>query len=176
MTKPKNTQPRTSKASEALSAEEWLAAHAEELPPEELPRLRARGLRDDDAKVEVTAAKARVSRSFPPLDDLAVTMRTHLKRAKVERADLHETEPEDDGKRTHKVFCHRTATRFASPPQALGIVQQKWRPRRDSNPCYSLERAVSWAGLDDGDVLSEARSILTTGRLGKRIIGIFARR
>ncbi len=27
-----------------------------------------------------------------------------------------------------------------------------WRPQRDSNPCYSLERAVSWAGLDDGDL------------------------
>jgi len=26
------------------------------------------------------------------------------------------------------------------------------RPQGDSNPCYSLERAVSWAGLDDGDV------------------------
>jgi hypothetical protein len=25
------------------------------------------------------------------------------------------------------------------------------RPQGDSNPCYSLERAVSWAGLDDGD-------------------------
>ena len=25
------------------------------------------------------------------------------------------------------------------------------RPQRDSNSCYSLERAVSWAGLDDGD-------------------------
>jgi hypothetical protein len=21
-----------------------------------------------------------------------------------------------------------------------------WRPQRDLNPCYSLERAVSWAG------------------------------
>lgn len=28
-----------------------------------------------------------------------------------------------------------------------------WRPRRDSNPCYRRERAVSWAGLDDGDAL-----------------------
>jgi hypothetical protein len=28
---------------------------------------------------------------------------------------------------------------------------QTERPQRDSNPCYSLERAVSWAGLDDGD-------------------------
>src|SRR6185437_10786396 len=26
-----------------------------------------------------------------------------------------------------------------------------WRPRRDLNPCYRRERAVSWAGLDDGD-------------------------
>src|SRR2546426_1295860 len=27
----------------------------------------------------------------------------------------------------------------------------KWRPQRDLNPCYRLERAVSWARLDDGD-------------------------
>jgi len=26
-----------------------------------------------------------------------------------------------------------------------------WRPQGDSNPCYRRERAVSWAGLDDGD-------------------------
>jgi hypothetical protein len=26
-----------------------------------------------------------------------------------------------------------------------------WRPRRDSNPCYRRERAMSWTGLDDGD-------------------------
>src|SRR5439155_5527138 len=26
-----------------------------------------------------------------------------------------------------------------------------WRPQRDLNPCYRLERAVSWARLDDGD-------------------------
>ena len=31
-------------------------------------------------------------------------------------------------------------------------VGQLLRPQGDSNPCYSLERAVSWAGLDDGDV------------------------
>jgi hypothetical protein len=29
--------------------------------------------------------------------------------------------------------------------------QETLRPQGDSNPCYSLERAVSWAGLDDGD-------------------------
>ena len=28
-----------------------------------------------------------------------------------------------------------------------------WRPRRDLNPCYRRERPVSWAELDDGDVL-----------------------
>ncbi len=28
---------------------------------------------------------------------------------------------------------------------------QVWRPRRDSNPRYRRERAMSWAGLDDGD-------------------------
>jgi Phage integrase family len=30
--------------------------------------------------------------------------------------------------------------------------QKTQRPQGDSNPCYSLERAVSWAGLDDGDL------------------------
>ena len=33
-------------------------------------------------------------------------------------------------------------------PENLSDYQ---RPQRDSNPCYSLERAVSWAWLDDGD-------------------------
>ena len=35
-------------------------------------------------------------------------------------------------------------------------VEKRRRPQGDSNPCYSLERAVSWAGLDDGDVLQGA--------------------
>lgn len=34
------------------------------------------------------------------------------------------------------------------------------RPQGDSNPCYSLERAVSWAGLDDGDKLQGAGKIV----------------
>ena len=29
---------------------------------------------------------------------------------------------------------------------------ENWYPRRDSNPCLRLERAVSWTGLDDGDM------------------------
>jgi hypothetical protein len=33
------------------------------------------------------------------------------------------------------------------------------RPQRDSNPCYSLERAVSWAWLDDGDRAEAGRGI-----------------
>ena len=31
-------------------------------------------------------------------------------------------------------------------------IDESERPQRDLNPCYSLERAVSWAELDDGDV------------------------
>jgi hypothetical protein len=31
--------------------------------------------------------------------------------------------------------------------------EEIWRPRRDLNPCYRRERPVSWAELDDGDVL-----------------------
>ncbi len=38
---------------------------------------------------------------------------------------------------------------FANAQNAEGI----WRPRRDLNPCYRRERPVSWAGLDDGDLL-----------------------
>lgn len=39
----------------------------------------------------------------------------------------------------------------ASSPQVSDTRAENGRPQRDSNPCYSLERAVSWAGLDDGD-------------------------
>jgi hypothetical protein len=36
---------------------------------------------------------------------------------------------------------------------AAGYGGEIWRPRRDLNPCYRRERPVSWAELDDGDVL-----------------------
>lgn len=39
------------------------------------------------------------------------------------------------------------------------------RPQRDSNPRYSLERAVSWAGLDDGDPERRRRSTPSDGPL-----------
>ena len=35
--------------------------------------------------------------------------------------------------------------------QLGGIIKKNGRPQRDSNPRNSLERAGSWAGLDDGD-------------------------
>jgi len=43
--------------------------------------------------------------------------------------------------------------RISTPlPSNVSTLKKKvWRPQRDSNSCYSLERAVSWAGLDDGD-------------------------
>ena len=34
-----------------------------------------------------------------------------------------------------------------------GSRDVSWRPRRDLNPCRRRERPVSWARLDDGDVL-----------------------
>ena len=34
--------------------------------------------------------------------------------------------------------------------ESRGIVGEKRRPQRDSNPRSCLERALSWAGLDDG--------------------------
>jgi hypothetical protein len=37
---------------------------------------------------------------------------------------------------------------------SMHILDSIWRPRRDLNPCYRRERAVSWAGLDDGDARS----------------------
>jgi hypothetical protein len=36
-----------------------------------------------------------------------------------------------------------------------------WRPRRDSNPCYRRERAVSWAGLDDRDFVRKLNAFGT---------------
>ena len=53
-------------------------------------------------------------------------------------------------------------------PSGFGSIFSKcffcWRPRRDLNPCYRRERAVSWAGLDDGDawcveVASDCRTL-----------------
>src|ERR1700692_72418 len=37
-----------------------------------------------------------------------------------------------------------------------------WRPRHDSNVCCRLEKAVSWAGLDDGDAVKEAAESLSS--------------
>lgn len=42
------------------------------------------------------------------------------------------------------------AGRRSKHRQLVGITQEL-RPQRDSNPRSSLERAESWAGLDDGD-------------------------
>jgi integrase len=39
-------------------------------------------------------------------------------------------------------------------------TEKNWRPQGDSNPCYSLERAVSWAGLDDGDLVRRGGKIV----------------
>ena len=39
----------------------------------------------------------------------------------------------------------KRVTAFAVTPEF------NWRPQGDSNPRYRRERAVSWAGLDDGD-------------------------
>ncbi len=39
---------------------------------------------------------------------------------------------------------HQLVTAKASLPQAISVTQRKsWRPRRDLNPCYRRERAVS---------------------------------
>ena len=39
---------------------------------------------------------------------------------------------------------HQLVTAKASLPQEISVTQRKdWRPRRDLNPCYRRERAVS---------------------------------
>lgn|GEM_PF-7056243 len=45
-----------------------------------------------------------------------------------------------------------TPSRATREPHAGArpAVFEKWRPQRDSNPRYRRERAMSWAGLDDG--------------------------
>ncbi len=50
------------------------------------------------------------------------------------------------------------------------------RPQGDSNPCYSLERAVSWAGLDDGDLLQGRGKIVCGGPLDNEKSGLFSGR
>src|SRR6185436_14840964 len=38
----------------------------------------------------------------------------------------------EDRSRSHRSWARR-------------VVQREWRPQRDSNPCFGLERATSWA-------------------------------
>jgi hypothetical protein len=51
-----------------------------------------------------------------------------------------------------------------------GINFENWRPQRDLNPCYRLERAMSSAELDDGDVSGEPRWIRTNDPRLKRAL------
>src|SRR5688572_10379441 len=43
--------------------------------------------------------------------------------------------------------------------EVLAVALLQKRPVRDSNPCYSLERAVSWTGLDERDRSNNSRSL-----------------
>lgn len=68
--------------------------------------------------------------------------------------DVHEAESREH--RREEGFSPQLASSRLTKGPPLGgkpteIIQQKWRPQRDSNPRNSLERAGSWAGLDDGD-------------------------
>ena len=47
----------------------------------------------------------------------------------------------------------KTGTFSETFSSELSNYRNLWRPRRDLNPCYRRERPVSWAGLDDGDVM-----------------------
>jgi hypothetical protein len=76
--------------------------------------------------------------------------------------------PTRPGRRCCRCLTGRWFARPSRPPKDRGSrlkeprssggfslsnpVSVTQRPQGDSNPCYSLERAVSWAGLDDGDV------------------------
>src|SRR5262245_7026474 len=47
----------------------------------------------------------------------------------------------------------KTGTFARTFSSEVSNYQNLWRPRRDLNPCYRRERPVSWAELDDGDVV-----------------------
>jgi integrase len=140
---------------------------------------------------------------MPPLEDLAATLREHLWRAGVRRAELHEDRPTTkrvtfydlratgitwevlDGTEHVRIMQRAGHKNFSTtqgyireaeavglnvgtpfPPLPVSLLQSSnesstvddsidgpaskklkaKRPQRDSNPCYSLERAVSWAG------------------------------
>ncbi len=57
-------------------------------------------------------------------------------------------------------FCLRVLPTGEKSSQKQG---KNVRPQRDSNSCYSLERAVSWAGLDDGDLKAARRVVWGPG-------------
>jgi integrase len=164
-----------------------------------------RVVRSDSAK-RGAASKAH---GMPPLEDLAATLREHLLRAGVDRAELHDERPTTkrvtfyDLRSTgitwevlagtehlkiqqragHKSFSTtqgyiRSAEELGAsigdpfPPMPASLTTapdsggesegesenglgsessensrgKMRRPQRDLNPCYSLERAVSWAG------------------------------
>jgi len=162
--------------------------------------------------VQNTHDNKKAEHGMPPLEDLAEKLREHLRRAKVDRADLHVKRPttkvitfydlrstgitwevlaktealvimqraghknlsttqiyireaETLGVSAGKPFPAFPSSLFASPTgpgsgpssgpggdDSAEKMLDSQRPQGDSNPCYSLERAVSWAGLDDGDV------------------------
>ena len=157
--------------------------------------------------IQHTHANKDALHGFPPLEDLAATLRAHLARAGVNRADLSADRATTkritfyDLRATgitwevlagtdhvqvmvragHKNFSttlvyireaeaigYAPGEPFPALPESLQkaprkgpvsdsgvktarIKRKRGRPQRDSNPCYSLERAVSWAWLDDGD-------------------------
>jgi len=141
-----------------------------------------------------------IDHGFPPIEDLAGTLRMHLLRAGVRRAALHEERSTTkritfydlratgitwevlagtDHIRIMQRAGHRNFSTtqgyireaeavgidagapFPALPRELSLILSRQpqktrnahqsgsemrRPQRDLNPCYSLERAVSWAG------------------------------
>lgn len=88
MTKSKDKQDTTdgkSSAHEMLVAIQRKAAVLAKSPMQPSREAEGKG-----RVIQHTHANKQAEHGFPPLDDLAATMRVHLKRAGVERADLHE--------------------------------------------------------------------------------------
>jgi hypothetical protein len=51
------------------------------------------------------------------------------------------------------------------------IMRKSWWSQRDLNPCLSLERAPSWARLDDGTSRSSSGSEIKEPTRASRLLG-----
>ena len=88
----------------------------------------------------------------PPLGPNASYARAASDRREFSReragtgSDLHHGVCRNNGRESDD-----TLQDVAVGEEVLAVALLQKRPVRDSNPCYSLERAVSWTGLDERD-------------------------